>query len=581
MLNWQAVSIILIITVVILSLIIYYKSNHIGELLKKQASEEKEYRKDISNYEKELRDLRGPKIHYDVALQKANQMKDEAEQKIKEYDHYKNLLTERYNHAMANLECEIEKQSSQKATALVNEKLTELDSHIKKMKMHRELVAPFNKLCDLDSYNKSILNGRLNNAFNAQLLIKEINISAEIQSAGNKYRVTLDGCTCKDFQYKKEPCKHMLYLAYLLGLLQIDQKQKSAVLDKLVCTIKDLRYSETQLQTNNAKIQDLKVRESELRTYLEELEATIKEKQAAYPRIAGLIADLNTLHYEAAADHLMYKKRPAWKEAMRIRDLKQKTRAIVKEKKIVEYKLAYIEKLFPNINDIFDEGFDEQTDFELETEESTDRVRLFLTPEEYSKLSTAEKNQLALDRYLEGRKSKWQIGRDYEMYIGNKLEELGYRVEYTGIIENLEDMGRDLIATKDKETYIMQCKNWSQEKTIHEKHIFQLYGTVVLWKLENPFFDVKGVFVTTTKLSEKAKAVANELDIEIRENIPIGEFPRVKCNINRANGEKIYHLPFDQKYDNTVIKKERGERYAFTVKEAETLGFRRAWKHFN
>lgn len=580
MLNWQAVSIILIITVVILSLIIYYKSNHIGELLKKQASEEKEYRKDLANYLTELHELRNFKITYDIDLKKAQQTKDEAEQKIKEYDHYKNALTERYNHAMANLECEIEKQSSQKATALVNEKLTELDSHINKMKMHRELVTPFNKLCDLDSYNKSILNGRLNNAFNAELLIKEINISAEIQSAENEYHVTLTGCTCKDFQCRKEPCKHMLYLAYLLGLLQIDQKQSMAA-TKLISTLKYLRDNETQIQINKERIKELRSKATNLQSFINELDQIIKEKQAAYPRIAGLIADHETLHYATTATLLLHKKNPAPKAADEVKKARAEIREIKKEKKIAEYKLAYIEKLFPNINDIFDEGFDEQTDFKLETEESTDRVRLFLTPEEYSKLSTAEKNQLALDRYLEGRKSKWQIGRDYEMYIGNKLEELGYHVEYTGIIENLEDMGRDLIATKEKETYIMQCKNWSQEKTIHEKHIFQLYGTVVLWKLENPFFDVKGVFVTTTKLSEKAKAVANELDIEIRENIPLSEFPRIKCNINRANGEKIYHLPFDQQYDKAVIEKEKGECYAFTVEEAETLGFRRAGKYFN
>jgi hypothetical protein len=51
----------------------------------------------------------------------------------------------------------------------------------------------------------------------------------------------------------------------------------------------------------------------------------------------------------------------------------------------------------------------------------------------------------------------------------------------------------------------------------------------------------------------------------------------IKCNIN--NGNKIYHLPFDQQYWRTVIDKP-GEFYAITVKEATKAGFRRAFKHY-
>jgi hypothetical protein len=44
------------------------------------------------------------------------------------------------------------------------------------------------------------------------------------------------------------------------------------------------------------------------------------------------------------------------------------------------------------------------------------------------------------------------------------------------------------------------------------------------------------------------------------------------------DGEKIYHLPFDQQYDRTKIRPGTGEKYAYTVAEAENDGFRRAWK---
>ena len=64
----------------------------------------------------------------------------------------------------------------------------------------------------------------------------------------------------------------------------------------------------------------------------------------------------------------------------------------------------------------------------------------------------------------------------------------------------------------------------------------------------------------------------------------MGDYPCIKCNIghdSEGNRTKIYHLPFDQQYDNTKIEPNKGEFYAVTVKEAENAGFRRAFKHFN
>jgi len=476
--------------------------------------------------------------------------------------------------------------------------------------------------CNFNDIFNSLYRGKLFSAFDTDLQLKSLFVEADIRSGDHYYlSVTLDHCGCKDFQIHKQPCKHMLYLAYILGILQTDKnrlnklhgftlnqvnkliKQKQDLDDKIKS---DTKAAEKIIENATSKAEKIvasaKLEASEIKkrtkVQIKELEKAsqrikesydsdietirhlISKKFESYPIIAGQMADYLTLHYMTSAELLEHKKPPALKEAKRIRELQKETREIVIEKKSLEYKLAYIEKLFPNINDIFDPGFDESADFELETEENTDRVRLFLTPEEYNSLSTTEKNQLALNRYVERRKSKWQVGRDYEMYVGHRLEARGFKVKYTGNIENLEDMGRDLIATSGKTTYIIQCKNWAADKTINEKHVFQLYGTVILYRLENPMAVVKGVFITTTQLSAKARAVADELGISVVEHLPLGEFPRIKCNINREDGEKIYHLPFDQQYDKTVIEEQNGEFYAFTVAEAESKGFRRAWRHF-
>ena len=344
------------------------------------------------------------------------------------------------------------------------------------------------------------------------------------------------------------------------------KEEKNKFADEMVRERKEIESQKRLLSEEHEKF-----------THIEDL---IAKKCEAYPQLAAIMADLLTVYYENSALHLEKKKHPAYTEARRIRELRKETSTILSEKKQLEYKLEYLKLLYPNIEDVFDSGYTAEYSLELETEDDTDRTRLFLSHEEFTALSTTERNQLALDRYIDGRKSNWQIGRDYEMYIGYLYEDLGYRVQYTGILKKLEDMGRDLIATNKEETLIIQCKNWSKENVIHEKHIFQLFGTIVLYNIEHPNKPATGVFITSTSLSETAEKIANELNIKVAFRNP-GNFPRIKCNINRQTGEKIYHLPFDQQYDSTVIDKSSGEFYAFTVREAEDKGFRRAFKHFS
>lgn len=147
------------------------------------------------------------------------------------------------------------------------------------------------------------------------------------------------------------------------------------------------------------------------------------------------MAEFETSHYKTIAQYLTNKPHPAKKVAVRISTLRKEAQQYLAEKKLLEYKLNYILQLYPNIEDIFDDGFNDENIPELETKETTDRTRLFLSHEEYLSLSSTEKNQLALDRYLQQRKSKWQIGRDYEMYIGYLFEREGYSVQYSGIMK--------------------------------------------------------------------------------------------------------------------------------------------------
>ncbi len=276
------------------------------------------------------------------------------------------------------------------------------------------------------------------------------------------------------------------------------------------------------------------------------------------------------------------KPNPALASADQVRVLARNLRQAERERRILNYVVKYYETLFPWLEDLRDPSIDDDLISSVEggglSQNSIDPIRKWLTAAEYERLNSAEKSDLALERYAQRKKSNWEIGRDYERYVGYKMEQDGYAVSYHGIVEGLADLGRDLVCTRSGKVKIIQCKRWSAQKEIHEKHVFQLFGTLTAYKIDHQDDAAEAVLATSTKLSPRARQFARELLIEVWDEFPPGEYPTVKCNVARETSEKIYHLPFDQMYDRTVIEPVRGERYVWTAAEAEGLGFRRAFK---
>lgn len=311
------------------------------------------------------------------------------------------------------------------------------------------------------------------------------------------------------------------------------------------------------------------------------LESMIEDRVAAVDVVAGAWADYEDALASTRAAVLEEKERPAMAAASELRKKGKRYAALRREAKHARWLLELYEWNFPWLADLRDEGTlgeyfaSVETEPQVETED--DPVSRWITRDEYASLSSADRNQRALDRYLKSRKASWQVGRDYERFIGYLREQEGCKVSYFGIFEGLDDLGRDLLAEKGDELEVIQCKRWSAHKTIHEKHVFQLFGTVVAARIEHPKKTVTGTFTTSTKLSDRARRFADELEIKVEQEVPLREYPRIKCNIGRG-GERIYHLPFDQQYDTTIIEPERGERWESNVAEAERAGFRRAWR---
>lgn len=300
-----------------------------------------------------------------------------------------------------------------------------------------------------------------------------------------------------------------------------------------------------------------------------------------FPVISVILADIQALQDLKLENSLRYKKRPAVKAADEVKAIRKEKRELAIKYYACKWELAHLKALLPWIEDIEEEPVAPVTEFVNSDFKENDVAGYWLTPDEYAQLSTVEKYQRALDRYYKRKKTNKEIGTDYERYIGYLYETKGYKVEYFGIEKGMEDLGRDLICINDNEILIIQCKCWSnlQNKVIHEKHINQLYGTTAIYKMkhQNTNKIIRAVFISTVPCTQTAKEFAEYLGVMFMQ-IPLEKYPMIKCNINKATKEKIYHLPFDQQYDKCSIKQGNGEFYAMTVQEAEQKGFRRAMK---
>ncbi|MFC1467310.1 restriction endonuclease [Verrucomicrobiota bacterium] len=307
---------------------------------------------------------------------------------------------------------------------------------------------------------------------------------------------------------------------------------------------------------------------SKIRNRCAILEHALEERELSEPWLASYIAQLKMAEDEKALE----KKRGYRTIKALEKRFREKYKPSVQENIILNARLAEYESLFPTLPDHIEKIKVAEIDHQM------DGGRSWLSDEEFSSLSALDRNQLVLDRYHDGKhKSKWQIGRDYELYIGHIFKRKGYtKIIQYGIEKKLEDLGIDVIATNPQtgKTAYIQCKHWSKHKMIRENTVTQLYAGALIHMLNNNESPTLAEFYicTSTKASDLAKECAKILGVTINENIPISEYPSIKCH----NGElgSIYHLPIDQMYDRTYSV----DHYTTTCAEAESKGYRRAFR---
>jgi uncharacterized membrane protein YuzA (DUF378 family) len=368
----------------------------------------------------------------------------------------------------------------------------------------------------------------------------------------------------------------------VIGLFPSHSTTIYAVASVVICVLVITTALSIQFEKEKDAVQEANAKAEQAREDADLWKISLKEKHSQFASLRKAIKEYERERDQTHSWQLLSKKHPAKKAAEVIKEESSRRREAEDRFRHAQLLVEYYEDFAPYLVDLREDAGlsveEVEYDAEYTPDERLDPVTHYLPKSEYERLSPTERSQKALDRYLLRRKTRLEIGKMYERYIGHLYEWVhGYEVNYLGITEGVYDLGRDLECLKGRERILIQCKNWSRFSTIHEKHIFQLFGSVFQYRDQHSEDHVLAKFYTTTSLSPIARRFAGELKVELYEQFKFDtSYPMIKCNINR--GEKIYHLPFDQQYDKIKIEPRRGEHYVNTASEAESLGFRRAFR---
>nr|WP_315083268.1 restriction endonuclease [uncultured Campylobacter sp.] len=110
--------------------------------------------------------------------------------------------------------------------------------------------------------------------------------------------------------------------------------------------------------------------------------------------------------------------------------------------------------------------------------------------------------------------SKRKKGIEYELYIAKYFRNEGYKIYMNGLNNGKKDDGIDVICHKDKETILIQCKNWKYP--IEQKDIRAFIGDCHVYINKNATFlknrKVRKIFITSNEETKKA------VELYVKEN---------------------------------------------------------------
>jgi hypothetical protein len=223
-----------------------------------------------------------------------------------------------------------------------------------------------------------------------------------------------------------------LAIALIISILIARSNSRRAAserADRLKAQAENLSKSEelSELRrTHSRTLEAVELQYNKLLDHMRAMDKIFGERKIQFPWLSSAIADLHAMEAERDAQVLETEKHAATKAASVVREHGSKRREAERQSRLLRYRAEYYEKLFPWITDyVGDDVPDEAVDLSgSPTELGDDPVKRWLTDADYQNLSNTEKNQRALNRWKAAPRSRWEVGRDYERFIGTSMRRL-------------------------------------------------------------------------------------------------------------------------------------------------------------
>ena len=142
-----------------------------------------------------------------------------------------------------------------------------------------------------------------------------------------------------------------------------------------------------------------------------------------------------------------------------------------------------------------------------------DPIQNWLSDKENQTLSPAGRNQMALERFLGARQSKWQKEQDLERLLAYEYEKSGYAVQFIPLQKEFPEFLRVLKVQKEGATLMVQCRQTPFLNQFIEKILLNFFFLGVETFRDLSLKDTAGPMVLRAKNSPKNHLSSRDGDV--------------------------------------------------------------------
>jgi hypothetical protein len=413
-------------------------------------------------------------------------------------------------------------------------------------------------------------------------------------------KLSREAITEMESDLRKERRDAVVELNAIQSRLILFMKLENEVIEKERYVSVEASSKSQELKSHLKKMEkEKRYWDDNIRSQISQIQEIAAEKTIGFPWLARAYADFFHLQDLKVAE-VLREKGPEWSEtADKLTELSRQKKASEEKSRMFQYLLEYYEALFPWLPEFRSQGFEEvleqNEEYYLE-EFLKDPVNYYVRPEEMEQRSRSDIFQLALDRYSTTPLSRLQAERNFEQSVIQPFEADSHQVFAIPLLSELPRLGRFFLLKKDNACRFIQCFSGPSDLVIPHPRLLFFIGLVLQKLLEFKMISPKSggepvhlrevidrqnrgelslSVYTSGRFSDHAVNLGSLFGIDLNPGVLPRKFPRVKCVVHEASGNRTFALPFDQDYYFSWPHRIKTVGFADTIGEAEAKGFRR------